>query len=88
MTLKGQGHDLERSRSYVELNGTIRFLDLKHTDLDTQNVILSAVVQKLWSKTYFCKMVADVTHSGTSHIQTTILLFLIYLKAFTQATLC
>ena len=39
-------------------------------DLDTKVVILSAFVQKLWLKTYFCKMVATVMRSGTSHVQT------------------
>ena len=33
--------------------------------------LLSAFVQKLWSKILLCIMVADVTHSSTSHIQTT-----------------
>ena len=38
-------------------------------DLDTKIVILSALVQKLWSKMSFCTMVANVMHSRTSHIQ-------------------
>ena len=33
-------------------------------------VILSALVQKLWSKTEFCKMVDNVKGSGMSHVQT------------------
>ena len=39
------------------------------SNTDTKIVILSAVVQKLWSKTSFCIMVVNVTHSHTSHIQ-------------------
>ena len=42
-------------------------LDLKDIDLDTKIVILSVLVQKLWSKTSFCKMVDCVT--CTSHVQ-------------------
>ena len=61
MTLKGQG----------KKNGTIGFLDLKNIDLDTKIVILSALVQKLWSKTSFCIMVVNVTRSRTSHVQIT-----------------
>ena len=49
---------------------TIRFLYLKNIDLDTKMIILSALVQKLWSKTSFCIMLANVTRSGMSHIQT------------------
>ena len=48
-----KGRDLEKSRSQVKTNGTIRFLDLKNIDLDTKIIILSALVQKLWSKTSF-----------------------------------
>ena len=50
-----KSHDLERFRSEIKINGTIGFLDLKIIDLDTKNVILSALVKKLWSKTYFAK---------------------------------
>ena len=48
-----QSRDLERSRSQVKTNGTIGFLDLKNIDLDTKIIILSALVQKLWSKKSF-----------------------------------
>ena len=51
-------------------NGTIRFLDVKNIDLDAKIIVISALVQKLWSKTSFCIMVANVTHSCMSHIQT------------------
>ena len=37
-----KGHDLERSRTYVKINGTIEFLDLKNIDLDIKMLILSA----------------------------------------------
>ena len=53
-----------------KINGTIRFLDLKNIDLDTKIVILRALVQKLRSQVEFCKMVSNVTRSGTSHFQT------------------
>ena len=39
----------------VKMNGTIRFPDLKKIDLATIIVILSALVQMLWSKTDFAK---------------------------------
>ena len=52
-----------------KINSTIGFLDLKNIDLDTKIVILSVLVQKLWSKTSFFIMVASVTRSCTSHIQ-------------------
>ena len=44
-------------------------LTSKTVDLDTQIVILSALVHKLWSKTSFCIIVANIMHSCTSHIQ-------------------
>ena len=45
--LISKGHDLNMSRSYVKINDTIRFLDLKNIDLDTKIVILNNLVQKL-----------------------------------------
>ena len=72
-----KGHDFESSRSLGKIIGTIRFLDLKNIDLDiTQNVILSALVQKLWSKTSFCIMVDNVMRSRTSHTQAAQIIFL------------
>ena len=38
--------------------------------LDAKIVILSALVQKLWSETSFCIMVANVTRSRAFHVQT------------------
>ena len=64
-----QGHDLERSRSYFKTNGTIRLFDLKNIDLEAKLIVLSALVQKLWSKTSFCIMVANIMNLLTSHIQ-------------------
>ena len=55
----------------VKTNDTIRFVDLKNIDIDAKIVILSALVQKLWSKTSFCIIVANITRSHTSHVQTT-----------------
>ena len=63
------GHQLERSRSYVKTNGTIRFLDLKNIYLGVKIIILSAFVRKLRSKKSFCIMVANVTRLRTSHVQ-------------------
>ena len=54
----------------VKTNGTIRFLDLENIYLGAKIVILSALAGKLWSKMSFCLMVANVTHSRTSHVQT------------------
>ena len=50
-------------------NCTIGFLDVKKKD--TKIAILSNFVQKLRSKTYFSKMVDNVMHLHTSHVQTT-----------------
>ena len=52
-------------------SSTIRFPDLKNIDLATKTVILSALVQKLWSNTDFCIMVANMTCLHTSHVQNT-----------------
>ena len=54
----------------VKTHATIRFLAHINIDLDTKMVILSALVQKLWSKRSFCKMVANVMLSCTSNFQT------------------
>ena len=61
----------------VKTNGTIRFLDLKNMHLDTKIGILSPLVQKLWSKTFFFIMVAKVTRLRTSHVQIAQDMFLI-----------
>ena len=42
----------------------------KHIYLDAKIVLLSALGWKLWSKTSFCIMLANVTRSRTSHTQT------------------
>ena len=63
MTLIVQGQRLKQ-------NDTIGFLELRNIDLDTKIIILSVLVQKLRSKAYFCIVVANVTHSRTSHVQT------------------
>ena len=57
-------------------------------DLDTKIVILSALVQKFWSKTSFCIVVVNVTRSRTSHVQIAQDIFFIYWKAPIQAILC
>ena len=71
MTLKGQGH---RSKQMAPSDS----LTSKNIDLDTKIVILSALVQKLWSKTSFCIMVVNVTRSRTSHVQIAQDIFFIY----------
>ena len=68
-----------------QTNGTIRFLDLKSIYVDAKIVILSALVRKLWSKTSFYTMVANVTRLSTSHLHM-LKKFLIPWKALTQAT--
>ena len=40
----------------VRINSICGFLDLENIDLDTKIVILSVLVQKLWSKTKWCPM--------------------------------
>ena len=52
-------------------NGTIAFLDLKNIVLDTEIVTLSPLVQKLWSKTSFCIMVANIMRLCTLQVQIT-----------------
>ena len=69
---------LERSRSQVKINVAITILHLKNIDLDTKIIIISALVQRLWSKISFCIMVANVTRSCTSHVQTAQDIFFIY----------
>ena len=64
-----KGHDLERLRSLVKTNGTIRFLDHKNIDLDAKNRHPKTLVQKLWSNTSLCIIIANVTCPCTSHIQ-------------------
>ena len=63
-----KGHNLERSRSYCKINGTIRFLD--HTNIDPrhQNRHPKCLVQTLWRKTSFCIMVANI-NLRTFHVQ-------------------
>ena len=56
--------------SKVKTNGTIGFLDLKNIDLDVKIIVISALVQKLWSKIIFCIMMANVKCSRMVHIQT------------------
>ena len=48
----------------------MRFIDLENIYLDVKIIILCALLSKLWSKTSFCIMAANVTHSRTSHVQT------------------
>ena len=79
----------ERSRSYVKLNPTIRFLDLKNIDLVIKIIILSALVSKVMVKEDFCKMVGNEMHSIRYVSRPNCIKhFLIHLKAVTQATLC
>ena len=52
------------------MNGTTGFFDHGNIKLDTKNIILSALVQTLWSKTYHSKIVAKITCSSTYHVQT------------------
>ena len=73
---------MQRSRSYVKVNGTIRFRDLKNTDLDMKIVILSALVQKLWSKANSFNMVENVMLSLTSHAQNAKDIFIYLFKGF------
>ena len=69
---------LWRSRSKVKINDTIWFLDLKTMDLVAKIVILSVLVQKLWSKMSLCIMVANKMRSRTSHIQTAQNIFIFF----------
>ena len=48
----------------------MRFIDLENIYLDVKIIILCALLSKLWSKTSFCIMAANVTRSRTSHVQT------------------
>ena len=50
--------------------------------------IQMAPSDSLWSKTSFCIMVAKVTHSRTSHVQTAQNDFLFIERPQTQANLC
>ena len=80
LTLKTYIRFLDLENIYVfkvkESNGVIYIYVFKVKEsngaiyLDAKIVILSALVRKLWSKTSFCLMVANVTRSRTSHVQT------------------
>ena len=48
----------------------MKFIDLENIYLDVKIIILCALLSKLWSKTSFCIMAANVTRSRTSHVQT------------------
>ena len=61
--------DFVKVKVIVKINGTIGFLALKDT-FGCQNHHPQWFSQKLWSKTSFCKIVANITHSCTSHKQT------------------
>ena len=63
MTLKGQDQGQNKWHHQIPW-------PWKH-NLDVKIIILSALLWKLWSKTYFCIMVANVTRSRTSHVQIT-----------------
>ena len=62
------------------------FFYLKNIDLDTKTSKIHpkhpklSLGQKLWSKTYFCKMVDNVMHSHMSHIQTIQVIFFFFFK--------
>ena len=60
-----QGHNLERSRSWVKINGTTKFLDLQNIDLDNKFVFLSALAQTLQ---LLSKILAKVMRSHMSHV--------------------
>ena len=45
-----KGHDLERLKSKVKINGTAKFLDLQNIDPDITIIILCALDQKLLSE--------------------------------------
>ena len=53
------------------MNGTIWFLDPQNIALDTKIIILCALVQKLWQKMRFRKMVENITYPEMTVIQNT-----------------
>ena len=64
-----KGHNIERSRALVKMNSIIGFLGHKNIDLDTNMIIQLGLVRKLWQKMCFCKMIANLRHCRTSHVQ-------------------
>ena len=65
-----KGHDLgkvnvmDQNKLHHQINWP------KNMDLDAKVMVISALVQQLWSKASFCIMVANVMHLCMSHIQT------------------
>ena len=57
-------------------------LTLKTLDLDTKIAIPSDLVQKLWSKAYFRKMVENIMRSHTSNMFKLLNIFFNLLKDF------
>ena len=55
------------------MGGTIEFLDHKNIDIDTKIIILSGLVQNVWSKTCFCNMVASLLSTNQDTVQNVIL---------------
>ena len=52
------------------MKGAIWLLDSKNIVLDTRIIILCALVQKLWPKTCFREMVANIMHPYLANRQT------------------
>ena len=73
-----KSHDLERSRLEVKISGTIGFLDLKN--IRHQSCHPKCFSSKVKVKDVFRKMVANVTHSQTSHLRTCQDIFLHFCK--------
>ena len=60
----------QTDRLIIKMNGASRFLDHENIVLDTNIIILCAFVQKLWPKTCFCTMAANIMHPYLANIQT------------------
>ena len=54
--------DRHTDRPIIKMNGSNRFLDSENIILGTRIIILRGLVQKLWPKTSFCTMAANIMH--------------------------
>ena len=54
----------------IKMNSANWFLDPENVVQDTKIIILCVLVQKLWLKTCFCKMTANIMHPYLANMQT------------------
>ena len=66
----GRQTDRQTERPMIKMNSANWFLDPENIVQDTKIIILSALVQKLWCKTCFCKMAESIMYPYLVNMQT------------------